>query len=219
MTRAEQRVQSEQRELDKLNKQLERAEATYEKKLAIAQKYGVDTWDNEAHNKWLETVETNMGWIVNKDDIKINTAWWDLSSAKDRIDELHGYIEKAYKRLGRAQDEYAQEVEKMATEQATTDKAELMDSYTTMNITHYTKEEIEAMQQRMKEEWAKDGITITKFWGDGLEGITPSGKSFIFYINNGVTERSWHCYTLNIDGYTLFTSGTVSNCYRTIKNH
>lgn len=215
MTRAEIALNKCNAELDKLNTQLAKAEATYEKKLDIAKKYGVDTWDNEAHAKWLETVETVNGWIVNKEDIKINTAWFDVGSAEDRIHELNYSIEKALKRLEKAQNEYDVECGKQAEIDLNNTRADMADRYLTVTL---SEDEIRAMQEQMKAEWLKDGIVITKFYGSGLEGITPQGKNFYFYINNGFTNRSWHCYTLCIDGVTLFTSGTIQSCYRTIKN-
>lgn len=216
MTRAEITLNRYQKELDKLNTQLERAEATYDKKLAVAQKYGVDTWSSEDHAKWLETVPNNGGWIINKEDIKINTAWFDLGSAENRITELHDAIERAIKRLDNAQKEYDIECGKQAEYDLDSARSEIADRYLTVTL---TQEEIEAMQEQMKAEWLKDGIVITEFHGSGLDGLTPKGKKFYFYINNGFTDRSWHCYTLCIDGVTLFTSGTIQSCYRTIKAH
>lgn len=215
MTRAEIALNKCNAELDKLNTQLAKAEATYEKKLAIAKKYGVDTWDNEVHAKWLETVETVNGWIVNKEDIKINTAWFDVGSAENRINELNYSIEKALKRLEKAQNEYDVECGKQAEIDLNNTRADMADRYLTVTL---SEDEIRAMQEQMKAEWLKDGIVITEFSGSGLEGITPKGVNFYFYINNGFTNRSWHCYTLVIDGITLFTSGTMASCYSTIKN-
>ena len=216
MTRTEITLNRYQKELDKLNAQLARAEATYDKKLTIAQKYGVDTWDNDTHAKWLETVDSNNGWIVNKEDIKINTAWFDLGSAEDRINELQDAIERAVKRLDKAQKEYDAECGRQVEAEMTNTRAEIADNYLTMKL---SQEEIEAMQEQMRAEWLKDGIVITEFHSSGLDGITPQGKHFYFYINNGITDRSWHCYTLCIDGTTYFTSGTIQSCYRTIKHH
>ena len=47
-----------QKELEKLNAQLERAKKAYNKKLAIARKYGVDRWTSEDRQNWLKTVPT-----------------------------------------------------------------------------------------------------------------------------------------------------------------
>jgi hypothetical protein len=215
MTRAELYLNKCNKELEKLNIQLTKAEVTYENKLAIAQKYGVDTWDNETHYNWLQSVPNNSGWLINKEDIKINTAWFDLFSAKSRVDELQSSIEKALKRLDKAQKDYDIECGKQAESALDDARSEIADKYLNTKL---SQEEIKAMQEQMKAEWLKDGIVITKFYGSGLEGITPQGKNFYFYINNGFTNRSWHCYTLCIDGVTLFTSGTIQSCYRTIKN-
>ncbi|MCQ2270997.1 MAG: hypothetical protein MJZ52_07215 [Bacteroidales bacterium] len=46
-----------------------------------------------------------------------------------------------------------------------------------------------------------------------VNGTTPNGKRFVVYINNGWTDRSRYCYTLRINGTTLFTSGTFQTAY------
>ena len=217
MTRAEITMNSYQKDLDKLTAQLAKAQNTYEKKLAAAQKQGVAEWSIEDHNAWLQTIETNAGgWIINKADIKKNEAWWDLYSAGNRIEEKQDEIKRATARLEKATGKYIAECSTKEAEEIITTRANMADSYLTVTL---TQEEIEAMQEQMKAEWLKDGIVITEFHGSGLDGITPEGKKFYFYINNGFTDRSWHCYTLCIDGVTLFTSGTIQSCYRTIKTH
>lgn len=54
-----------QKELEKLNTQLERAKKAYEKKLTIAKKYGVDGWTSEDRRNWLATVPTTeSGFLI-----------------------------------------------------------------------------------------------------------------------------------------------------------
>ena len=64
-----------------------------------------------------------------------------------------------------------------------------------------------------QKEWTKDGITLEERYN----GKTPSGKQFWIGGNRGFTNRSWHCFTLYIDGVCIFTSGEFWRCYATIK--
>lgn len=215
MTRTAMAVNSKTKELDKLNAQLERAKKSYEKKLAAAQKLGVAEWTCEDRNEWLTTVKTTeFGYIIDKADAKKNGAWFDLFSAKHDVEDIEGRIERAKHILSKYMGKYEKELEQEAADEITTQRSELMNRYTAPKL---TEEEVRAIQESIRVEWAKDGITITEFYGSGLSGLTPNGKKFNFYGNSGITERSWHCYTLNINGYTMFTSGTVCSCYKTIK--
>lgn len=215
MTRTAMAVNSKTKELDKLNAQLERAKKSYEKKLATAQKLGVAEWTCEDRNEWLTTVKTTeFGYIIDKTDAKKNGAWFDLFSAKHSVEDIEGSIERAKHILSKYMAKYEKELEQEAADEITNQRSELMDRYTAPKL---TEEEVRAIQESIRAEWSKDGITITEFYGFGLSGLTPNGKKFNFYGNSGITERSWHCYTLNINGYTMFTSGTVCSCYKTIK--
>lgn len=215
MTRTAMAVNSKTKELDKLNAQLERAKNSYEKKLATAQKLGVAEWTCEDRNEWLTTVKTTeFGYIIDKADAKKNGAWFDLFSAKHSVEDIEDKIERAKRILSKYMGEYGKELEQETADEITTQRSELMNRYIAPKL---TEEEVRAIQENIRAEWAKDGITITEFYGSGLSGLTPNGKKFNFYGNSGITERSWHCYTLNINGYTMFTSGTVCSCYKTIK--
>jgi len=185
-------------ELNKLNARLERAEKALAKKTAIAEKCGVADWSREEHREWLETVETTeYGWIVNKEDQKKNGAWFDLSSAKSDVEEVKQAIAKAEARFDKAEadlQEYREEVAKIA------DLKE--------------KEKLWALEfEKEQKEWLKDGIVLESRYS----GKTPSGKHFSIYGNNGFTKRSWHCFTLYIDGQTIFTSGEFWRAYGIIK--
>lgn len=188
----------EVKELEKLNTRLERAKKAYEKKLETAKKYGVENWTIDDRHKWLETVETTEnGFIVNKSDIKINSAWFDMVCAEDEVKDLEKSIEKAEKRFEKAEiklDEYHKEVKKIAD----------------------LKEREKLMQAEFEKEqkqWAKDGITLEARY----YGITPNGKRFYIERNHGETFRSLHCFTLTIDGETIFTSGEFWRAYIEIK--
>lgn len=135
-------------------------------------------------------------WFKIRDNVtdKQFAAYFELSIARGNLKEVLKKIENANKRKEKA--------ETKVTE-----------------IKHKTaEEEIERQKAETIEEWAKDGITVTEITSRYIIGITPSGKRFSIYSNNGFTDRSRHCYTMRIDGETIFTSGEFYRAYRTVKN-
>lgn len=187
-----------QKELEKLNSQLERAKKAYEKKLITAQKYEVENWTPDDRYAWVQTVPTTpSGFFENKADEKKNAAWWDFTIAAHDIDDIKGRIERAEKRLAKSEQEvnkYYEELDKLADLKA---KEELM------------KKQFEQEQK----EWLKDGIILESRY----VGQTPQGKSFVICGNNGFTNRSLHCFQLIINGETIFTSGEFWRAYSIIK--
>lgn len=187
----------EVKELEKLNAKLERAKKAYEKKLEAAKKYGVENWTIDDHSKWLDNVESVNGFIANKSDIKINSAWFDMVCAENEVKDVEKAIERAEKRFEKAEiklEEYHKEVQKIAD----------------------LKEREKLMQAEFEKEqkqWAKDGITLEARYF----GTTPNGKRFYIERNHGATFRSLHCFTLTIDGETIFTSGEFWRAYIEIK--
>ena len=156
-------------------------------------------WSNEEHRNWLLTCETDGMWLVNKADVKKNGAWFDLISAQDTVSEVKASIERTAKRLAKAEAEVAEYHKNLEELADLKQKEELQ------------KLEFEAEQR----EWLKDNIRL-----DGrYYGITPAGKKFLIEKNNGYTYRSLHCYTLYIDGNTIFTSGEFWWAYQEIKLH
>ena len=198
MKRIEITYRSNINELGKLNARLERAQKSLQKKQTVAEKVGVAEWSWEDWNAFMQTVETNNGWIVNKEDIKKNGAWSDLYSAKREIEDIKKQIEKAEARFAKVEaelDAYHEELEKIADLQR--------------------KEELFKLKfEQEQKEWAKDGITLTSRY----MGYTPSGKWFWIERNHGWTERSLHCFTLTVDGATIFTSGEFWRAYGVVKN-
>lgn len=186
------------KELEKLYKRLERAEKTLEKKTAKAEKYGVKDWTPEERQEWLKTVETVDGWIVNKEDINKNGAYFEYHSAEYDVKDIKRSIEKAEARLDKAEtdlENYNKEIEALA---------DLM-----------KKEELRRLEfEQEQKEWLKDGIKLeARYYGS-----TPSGKRFYIHGNCGMTIRSRHCVTLTINGNTVFTSGEFWRAYNAIKN-
>lgn len=186
-------------ELEKLNTRLEKAQARYEKKIAIAKKYGVSEWCYEEWRAWMDTVETQNGWIVNIEDVKKNGAWHDIGRAESTIREIRESIAYEEKRLAKSEQEVAEYHAKVEAMEDAKAREELW------------KLEFEKEQK----EWAKDGITLESRY----TGKTPNGKWFWISRNNGFTERSLHCFTLTIDGETIFTSGEFWRAYMVIKNN
>lgn len=183
--------------LEGAEKALERATKNLEKKLAKAEKLGVKDWTKKDHLDWMETVETENGWISAKADQDKNGAYIDMIMAKDQKEEAEANLEKSKRSLESA--EKALEAHKAEIEQIEDAQRK------------------EALLQRdfeeEQKEWAKEGIELK----DRYSGFTPKGKRFMIYANTGNEERSLHCYTLNIDGRTVFTSGEFWRCYMEIK--
>lgn len=198
MKRIEITYSKHQKELEKLNAQLDRAKKAYEKKLAVAQKYGVDGWTQADHNEFLTNAETTeFGYLVNKADIKTNTAWFDMVCAEEEIKDIEGKIQRAEARLEKAETElaaYHEEIERVATLQE--------------------KEALKKLEfEQEQKEWLKDGIHLEARY----YGTTPKGKRFTICGNSGYALRSLHCFQLIIEGETIFTSGEFWRAYAEIK--
>ena len=199
MKMVEIKMASKVKELEKLEARLHRAEKKLEKAEAKVEKLGCK-WTLEEFRAWMDTVETNENhFIVNKDDVKKNGAWFDWERAKDDVETIKSDIEKAEARLEQAEAEvekYHKEVEEM---QDLKKKEELQ------------KKEFE---EEVKE-WAKDGIKLeARYYGE-----TPQGKWFHIERNHGWTKRSRHCFTLRINGEVVFTSGEFWRAYSIVKNN
>lgn len=197
MKRVEIKLQSVTSELEKLIARKERAGKKLEKATAKVKALGCD-WTWEEHRAFLDTAETNNGWMVNKDDIKKNGAWLDWIGAERDLTEVTDRIERVAQRFEKAQaeaDEYRAEVEKIEDAKK--------------------REELQKLDfEEEKKEWAKDGINLKGRY----YGTTPNGEAFFIAGNSGYTRRSLHCYTLTIKGETIFTSGEFWRCYMEIKN-
>ena len=187
------------KELEKLNKRLERAQKSLSKKKAVAEKIGVAAWTEEDHRAFLNSIETNeYGWIVNKADIKKNGAYYDLIGAEREVEEVSEEIRNAEARLDKAEELLERHKKEV----------EAIEGY--KNAEALRAQEFEAERK----EWKKDGIALERRYA----GYTPSGKRFEIYGNSGYTRRSLHCFTLYIDGNTVFTSGEFWRAYAVIKN-
>ena len=75
-----------------------------------------------------------------------------------------------------------------------------------------TEDEKKAMIRAMAEDMEKRGIK--------KNGYTTNGLSYSIYWNEGITKRSRHCYSMNIEGKgTVFTSGTLETVAEYIINN
>lgn len=202
MKKAEISYRAEAKEMERLTKQLERRTKALEKAQAKAEKYGVADWDAETRNAWLATVELDGYMIKNKADIDKNGAWFSLRLAQDSLKETEQAIEKCTARLETKEQVYAEMLEEEKDELKIETREELL----------------KATLEEMQKEWAKDGVKLEGI-NYGFYGHTPTGKFFSIYRNSyGYTERSLHCFTLKIDGETIFTSGLFWRAYAVVKN-
>lgn len=80
-----------------------------------------------------------------------------------------------------------------------------------------SKEEAERRAAEEIKRWADDGITVKHMTSNFIVGETPKGEFFRIEGNNGFTERSRHCFTLQIGKETVFTSGEFYRAYAIIK--
>lgn len=201
MKRVEIKYTAIMKELEKLNAKLERAQKALQKKKAAAEKYGVATMTVDEHREWLKTVpKTEDGWITDKEAIKKNGAWFDLFGAEREVEDIERQIVNAEARHERAEEKLTEYRKEVAQVEDLKTREALM------------KQEFEQEQK----EWAKDGIKLEKRYA----GSTPGGKRFSIERNSGMTERSWHCYTLYLEGAgAVFTSGEFWRAYSVIKNN
>ena len=201
MKRSEISFRAEVKELDRLEKQLERRSKALAKAQAKAEKYGVESWTSTERNEWLNTIELDGIYIKNKEDQQKNGAWFDLLRAKDDVQETERAIEKCKARLEKKEEAFTETLAK-EEEERISKRDDLI------------KETLEEMQK----EWAKDGITLEGI-DYGFYGTTPQGKRFAIYKNSrGYTLRSLHCFTLRIDTETVFTSGEFWRAYHIVRN-
>ena len=157
----------------------------------------------KSYGKKLETAKkygvekTENGFLVNNSDIKIVGAWFELQCAKDEVKDVEKAIERAEKRLEHAEMKMNEHFEEISKIEDAKKREELW----------------KADFEKEQKEWAKDGITLEARYN----GITPNGKRFFIDRNSGATYRSLHCFTLTIDGETIFTSGEFWRAYMEIK--
>lgn len=233
MTKAEITLNSVTKEVEKLQIRIEKKEAQIQKNLTKCEKLGVldwtqEEWDSKRRILMKEAQEAGLMFMQFKDGFlteKQNEALWDrFVSYPSDMEDLQHRMKCATKRLSKAELAFYGVQEELAEQEAVNQKEQSW----LKAIKMLTPEEMEKNRQeaeRKYQEWLKefkaeclkDGVIIDEAYNNYISGTTKSGKHFAMYINNGWTDRSWHCYTLYIDGRTIFTSGLFSTGYQVIK--
>lgn len=206
MTMNERKAESIRKEIEKLEKRLAREQASAEKKAAIAESRNATCTEKEWFGGMRESYTAEQ-----------RDAWFDAYWAMDQVQETKEAIEKAQKRLEKVTGQITerQEIE----EEARKEKAhidEIEKSFINASM-RSNEDDYQKWFAEFKAECLKDGIVIEIAKANFFSGFTKSGKRFILDGNNGITERSWHCYCLTVGGSTVFTSGDFFTAYRYIK--
>ena len=203
MTMAEKKMNSIQKEIEKLEKSLDRYKGLLEKKIAKCEKFNCN-WTREQMFEKRENGEMSQEqW----------EAYFDKSLAKSNVEDTQHRLENAGKRFEKAVAEYEKVAEKTAEDEEINSK-ELQ----WLEARQKNEEEYYKWLNQFKKDCAKDGIIIEEASNNWISGYTKSGKKFSMYINNGWTKRSIYSYTLRVNGTVLFTSGLFSTGYRYLKN-
>jgi hypothetical protein len=152
--------------------------------------------------------------------------WWytEAWSAEEDLKDTERRIANAEKRLAKLTGKVDEQAAiTAANEQEETRIGEVEKHFLTAEqIEEKRKAKEEAYERWLsafKAECLKDGITIERACASFFEGLTKGGKRFFIDKNCGWTTRSWHCYSLRIDGVTLFTSGEFLTAYRYLMKH
>lgn len=222
MTLNEKKMESIEKEIAKIAKSLERYEAILAKKTEQCIKLNCNWTDEEYRSRMQQLHARHEGeqvvYFGNDDDLitkKQHGAWFDKSIAEDNVEDSKRRLANAEKRYAKISEAVRTENEKSEEFKKAYEHASEMER---RMLEKKAEEEYEKWLAWFKAECLKDGVVINEATNNYCNGITPSGKKFSFWINNGYTERSWHCYTLYIEGKTIFTSGEFWRCYNTVKH-
>lgn len=203
MTMAEKKMNSIQKEIEKLEKSLDRYKGLLEKKIAKCEKLSCNWTDEEYFDKRDADEVTQEQW----------SAWFDKSIEESHVEDTKKRLENAAKRFEKAVAEYEKVAEKTAEDEEINAK-ELQ----WLESSQKSEEEYYVWLNQFRKECAQDGIIIEEASKIYINGYTTSGKKFSMYINEGWTRRSLYSYTLRVNGTVLFTSGLFSTGYKYLKN-
>ena len=201
---AEKKAESIRKEIEKLEKRLARNQGLLEKRIAKAEKVNAN-WSHEEFFQHRDTDMTQEQWA----------AYFDKYSTEMDIEDIADRLENAKSRLSKI----LPKVEEVNAEKAEDERLNIMESrfYRASKSAEEREAEYQAWLKWFKAECLKDGVEIIEANGWMVFGNTKSGKRFCMFGNSGYTVRSLHCYTLKIDGETIFTSGDFSTAYRIVK--
>lgn len=204
MTMAEKKMNSIQKEIEKLEKSLARYKGLLEKKIAKCEKLNCNWTREEMFDKREKGEMSQEQW----------SAWFDMGIEEGHVEDTERRLENAGKRFDRAVVEYEKVTAKEAEDEEINAK-ELQ----WLEASQKNEEEYYEWLNQFRKECAEDGILIDKATNAYIYGHTASGKEFSMYINDGWTIRSLHSYTLRVNGTVLFTSGLFSTGYKYLKSH
>ena len=209
----ERQVESVRKEIEKLNARKAREIAQLAKKTAAAEKIGANCTKEEWFAGMREAFTDEQ-----------RGAWFNMECAKDLVAETERGIANAEKRLAKLTGKFeAQQEATAARTQEETRIGKIEIRFLTAEQVEANRKQKEAEYQKwlaeFKAECAKDGIKIEAACANWFEGWTKGGKWFQMAINNGYTIRSRHCYSLQIAGDTVFTSGEFMTAYRYLMKH
>ena len=207
-TMIERQAASVQKELEKLNARLAREQARLVKRTAAAEKLGANCTREEWFGGKRDEFTPEQAW-----------SWIDMEGSKREIADIEGQIANAEKRLAKLTGKVEAQQEANAAEAAEVERigkieTKMLSEEEREANAARRKEEYEKWLAEFKAECLKDGIIIDEACGRWFSGTAANGKRFRMEGNNGWTVRSRHCYTLTIDGYTVFTSGEFVTAYR-----
>lgn len=203
MTMAEKKMNSIQKEIEKLEKSLNRYKGILEKKIAKCEQLDCN-WTRE------QMFEKREGNEMSQEQW---SAWFDKSLAENNVEDTQRRLENAGKRFEKAVVEYEKVAEKTAEDEGISAK-----ELEWLEASQKNEEEYYKWLEQFRRECAEDGILIDKATSAYIYGNTTSGKQFSLYINSGYTFRSLHSYTLRVNGVVLFTSGLFSTAYKYLMN-
>lgn len=203
MTMAEKRMNSIQKEIEKLEKSLDRYKGLLAKKVIKCEKLNCNWTIEQMFEKRNNGEMSQEQW----------SAWFDKSIKEGDVEDTQKRLENAGKRFEKAVAEYERSSEKTAEDEEINAK-ELQ----WLEAVQKNEEEYHQWLTQFKKECALDGIIIEEAYSNYIVGYTKSGRRFSMCINSGWTERSLHSYTLKVNGTVLFTSGLFSTGYRYLKS-
>lgn len=211
MTMTEKKMISIQKEIEKLQKSLSTHKERLEKKNAKCKSLDCD-WTREEmiYHSEEKNDMTDDQW----------SAWFNRKCEESEVEDLESRIANANKRLQKVTGVFDKELAENAQQEADTARSNELESYWSAYFSktpEQRKAEYEAWLKSFKDECLKDGIKIDDASNNFISGTSKSGNHFMMSLNSGYTERSLHCYTLVIDGQTVFTSGYFETGYRILK--
>lgn len=212
-TMIEKQAESARKDLEKLLARKERQEKSLAKKTAVAEKLGC-AWTRE---QW-------FGGKREEATPEQANAYFDYHFIMKDLEETVHSIEKAQKRFDKLTGKAETVLEAKTAEEQEINRINgienLLISEEQQKLNALRKEEeYEKWLKQFKADCLKDGIVIEKAYSSYMTGFTKNGKKFFLDGNNGFTNRSRHCYSLRINGNSIFTSGDFVTAYRYLMKH